>query len=416
MTHRKKTKDDFLAMDAADPLACERQKYSLPEGTTYFVGNSLGAMPKASRERILQAVEQEWAHGLVESWNNADWINLPERIGSKIATLIGASGHEVVVADSTSVNLAKLIVAALQLKPGRKTIITESSSFPTDLYIMQGIANQLSSGVEIKTLDRDEIKHAVDENTALLVLSHVDYRTGELLDMDEYSNIAHDAGALILWDLCHSAGVIDVELNKYNADFAVGCGYKYLNGGPGAPAFIYVADRWIATINQPLTGWMGHQSPFEFSQKHKPADNIKKMLTGTPPVLAASCLEGAVDTLLEADIQLVRQKSMQLGQLMIELMQQFDCESFGFELVSPQIAVQRGSQVCYQHEYGYAIIKALIAKGFLADYRNPGVLRFGFAPVYQRYIDVWNLVSVLVDIMERESWKVFKDIKQQAVT
>lgn len=416
MTQKQRTKDDFLAMDACDPLAGEQQKYSLPDGVTYFVGNSLGAMPLASKNRILQAVEQEWGNGLVESWNDAGWINLPERIGGKIAQLIGASEHEVIVADSTSVNLAKLIITALEMQPDRKTIITESSSFPTDLYILQGIRDHFDDGVNIKALKRGDIRQAIDENTALLVLSHVDYRTGELLDMAEYTKIAHDAGALILWDLCHSAGVIDVELKRDNADFAVGCGYKYLNGGPGAPAFVYVADKWIESINQPLTGWMGHQCPFDFSPDYKPAQSIRKMLTGTPPVLAATCLEAAVDTLLEADIKLVRKKSMSLGQLMIELMNQFDCESFGFELVSPTRAEQRGSQVCYWHENGYAIVKALIARGVLGDYRNPNVLRFGFAPAYQRYVDVWNLVTIIVEIMESESWLAFKDVKQQAVT
>jgi kynureninase len=410
-----KNKAYFIQLDREDPLAGEREKYSLPDDIAYFVGNSLGAMPKAAKTRISEAVEQEWGKGLVKSWNSADWINLPVNLGGKIARLIGADAQEVIVADTTSINLYKIIIAALELNPGRTTVVTENSGFPTDLYILQGIAQLLPERVKIKAVRRQNILDAIDADTALIVLSHVDYRTGELIDMQSHTEAAHQKGSLILWDLCHSAGVIEVALNQAKADFAVGCGYKFLNGGPGAPAFIFVASRWIERVNQPLTGWMGHTAPFEFSNTYEPASTIKKMLTGTHPVLAASSLDGAIDTLLQADIKLIREKSIKLGDLFAELMQPL-CDKYGFRLASPQESSCRGSQICYQHEYGYEIMQALIDKGVVGDYRKPNVLRFGFAPVYQRYSDVWTAVTVLIDVMENQEWINFRNEKAMTVT
>jgi kynureninase len=418
-----KTREDAQALDAADPLAPLREQFQLPPGLIYLDGNSLGVMPKATAARVQQVVAQEWGTGLIGSWNSAGWMDLAPRIGDKIARLVGAQPGECVAADSTSVNLFKVLNAALGIvranAPRRTRIVSERSNFPTDLYIAEATAAE--RGLELVLADSPEaLPGLLDERCAVLMLTHVNYANGRMHDMAALTQAAHAAGALTIWDLAHSAGAVPVDLNGSGADFAVGCGYKYLNGGPGAPAFVWVAPRHAEAFWQPLAGWMGHAAPFEFTPGYRPAAGIRRYLCGTPAVISLAALECGVDTVLAAEavggMAALRHKSLALSRAFAGLVEQ-RCAGHGLNLVSPRDDAQRGSQVCFAHPtHGYAMVQALIARGVVGDFRAPQVLRFGFTPLYLRYIDVWDAVEHFGQMLHRQEWREARFNHKAAVT
>lgn len=392
-----------LALDARDPLAAQRGEFLLPEGVIYLDGNSLGALPRATPARIAEVVAAEWGGDLIRSWNKHGWIDLPRRVGDKIARLIGAGPGEVVVADSTSINLFKVLTAALRLNPQRRVILSERENFPTDLYIAQGLAGLLGQGHEVRLVTGRDVIAAIDDDTAVVMLTQVNYRTGAMHDLARVTRAAQAKGALILWDLAHSAGAVPVDLRAADADFAVGCGYKYLNGGPGAPAFVWVAPRHQARFVQPLSGWLGHDAPFAFETAYRPAAGIGRYICGTPPVLSLAALEAGVDQLLSVDIVALRRKSMALTELFIRAIEQ-ECAGLDLDLVSPRDPARRGSQVSFTHAQGYPVMQALIAGGVIGDFRAPDILRFGFAPLYLRFVDAWDAAVALGEILETRAW------------
>lgn len=389
------------ALDRADPLADRRGLFDLPQGVIYLDGNSLGALPHSVGRRLATTLTQEWGRDLITSWNKADWIGLPARAAAKIAPLIGAKAHEVMAADSTSVNIFKLAAGALGLRPGRHVILTEPGNFPTDLYVLEGLKS-LRPDLEIRTVPRQDLAGALGPDVALLLLTHAHYKTGQLHDMAAMSEAAHEAGALSLWDLSHSAGALDIDLNRDGADLAVGCGYKYLNGGPGAPAFLFVAERHQGGFRSPLTGWMGHARPFDFTDTYEPAPGMAQTLSGTPQILGLSALDAALEAFDGVSMAALRAKSMALGELFLDLV---EARCPQLELACPRAADQRGSQASLRHDEGYAIIQALIARGVIGDFRAPDVLRFGFTPLYLRFVDVWDAVDILADVMATEAWR-----------
>jgi kynureninase len=404
---------DVRALDVKDPLAHCRDRFQLPNGVIYLDGNSLGAMPKSVPPRMTRAIEQEWAVGLIRSWNDADWYPAPQRVGGRIAQLIGAKAHEVIVADSISVNLFKILVSALRMKPGRKRILGEVGNFPTDVYIASGVAELMSA--EFVAVEPDDLLAAISDDVAIVSLTHVNYKSGKFYDMAAVTKRAHEVGALVVWDLAHTAGAMPCELNACNADFAVGCGYKYLNGGPGAPAFVFVAERHHQALNQPLTGWHGHKKPFDFVHDYVPGEGMDRMLCGTAPQLGLIALEAALEAFDGVDMQMLRQKSVALTSLFVDLVDQ-ELKEFGFGMASPRDAAQRGSQVSLTHPQGYAIIQAHIARGVIGDFRAPNILRFGFASLYISFEDVWNSVMILKDIMANETWQRAEFMQKKAVT
>ncbi len=404
------SRDEALAMDRDDALAAGRHMFDLPEGVIYLDGNSLGALPRATLPRLQRVVGEEWGRGLIGSWNDAHWASLPERVGDKIGRLVGAAPGELVVADSTSINAYKALGAALGLalaaNPARRVILSERHNFPTDLYIAESLAR--SHGCELVLAeDHAQIAGRLDEGkVAVLMLTHVNYRTGRMHDMAELNRRAHAQGSLVLWDLAHSAGAVPVDLNGDDADFAVGCGYKYLNGGPGAPAFVWAHRRHAAHCVQPLSGWFGHAAPFAFTTAYEPAEGSKRFLCGTPAVLSMAALECGVDTLLAAGgMQALRRKSLALSRLFIELVDAH-CGGHGLTLVTPREDALRGSQVCFAHPDGaYPIMQALIAHGVIGDFRAPDILRFGFTPLYTGFADVRDAVQILAGILDSGEWR-----------
>lgn len=402
-SHSPNSRAATAALDTRDPLAAFRDRFHLPEGVIYLDGNSLGPLPGVARHRLAQVIEAEWGDGLIRSWNAAGWIELPRRIGDKLARLIGAQPGEVIVADSTSINLFKVLAGALALRPGRRYIVSERDNFPTDLYMAQGLIELLGDGHGLRLVEADEIADAIDGDTAAVMLTHVNYRTGRMHDMSDITRGAHACGALAIWDLAHSAGAVPVDLNEAQADFAVGCGYKYLNGGPGAPAFIFVAQRHQADFRQPLSGWLGHAQPFAFETRYQPAEGIARALCGTPPILSLAALECGIDIALEAPMPAVRAKSLALTDLFIELVER-RCGAHGLRLITPREHDRRGSQVCFAHPEAFPIMQALIARGVIGDFRAPDILRFGFAPLYTRYTDVWDAAHALAEVLESRAW------------
>lgn len=400
----KITRDELEELDRQDPLKIFRDEFDLPEGTLYFDGNSLGALPKATPARINEVVAEEWGKKLVTSWNSAGWFSLPETIGNKIAHLIGADDGEVVCVDGTGLNIYKLHAVALKMRAGRKVILMEGSNFPTDAYITQGLIDQLAQGHEIRFVEKNEILGAITEDVALVSLTQVHYKMGHLLDMKAITQKAHDVGALVMWDLSHSAGALPVALNGCDVDFAVGCTYKYLNGGPGAPAYLFVAKRHQGKETQPLTGWWSHERPFAFEQDYQPKNNIGQFLSGTQPIVSLAAVEVGVDLLLSADMDAIRQKSLALGDTFIQLIKEHLSE-YGFTLATPIEPTERGSQISLCSENGYAIMQALIEAGVLGDFRAPDNMRFGLTPLYTRYTDLWDAVMKLKSIMENDTWR-----------
>jgi len=440
------SREDCVRRDAQDALAPLREQFVLPDGVIYVDGNSLGALPRATPARVAAAVQAQWGEGLIRSWNDAGWITLPQRVGDRIGALIGARPGECVAADSTSVNLFKVLSAAARIVqadeqgdlPVRRVIVSERQNFPTDLYIAEGLCQDLGWSLEL--LEPEAIVRRLErgpgDDIAIVMLTQVNYRTGALHDMAEMTRLAHAAGALVVWDLAHSAGAIEVDLHGAVADFAVGCGYKYLNGGPGAPAFVWAHPRHAGRFWQPLSGWMGHEAPFAFQPGYAPAPGIGRFLCGTPAVLSLTALECGVDTLHAADafggMAALRAKSVALTELFIRLADE-RCAALGFSVASPREAARRGSQASLVHvsedggRHGYAIMQALIARGVIGDFRAgapadrhgpalPDILRFGFTPLYLRFVDVWDAVEHLVQVMTSGEYRDERFSKRSLVT
>ncbi|MCK0127094.1 kynureninase [Erythrobacter sp. F6033] len=403
--------DRAKTLDASDPLAEFRGRFTLPEGVIYLDGNSLGALPKATPAAMACVVEQEWGEGLIRSWNDAEWFEMGGRVGGKIAPLVGARPHEVMACDTVSVNLFKLISAALAMRPGRKVILSEPGNFPTDIYMIEGLERQ---GLATQRLaERDQIQEALDDDVALLMLTHAHYKTGDLFDMAAMTKAANDAGALVLWDLSHSTGALPVDLNGVNADFATGCGYKYLNGGPGAPAFVYVAERHHGDLAQPLTGWFGHARPFAFSDKYEAAPGIEQLQCGTSPILGLTALEVGVDLIAEIGVDRLYAKSRALSEFFLDCLGEHSLE---LDLVSPSESGARGSQLSVRHENAYALCQALIARGVIGDFRDPDILRLGFAPAYLRFEDMAEAARHLAEVIQSGEWQRDEFSQRAAVT
>ena len=430
------TRDACLALDRDDVLAPLRAQFALDagdaSGLVYLDGNSLGPLPRAAAARVRQVVEAEWGDGLIRSWNDAGWITLSQRIADKIARLVGAAAGDLVVADSTSVNLYKVLSAATQIaaaeSPSRRVVLSDRTNFPTDLYVADTFARQ--HGFTLRRVDADDVAAAIAGDTAAVVLTHVDYRTGRMHDMPAVNRAAHAAGALVIWDLAHSAGAVPVRLDgdgspQGAADFAVGCGYKYLNGGPGAPAFLWAHPRHTRRMDaegwrQPLAGWFGHAAPFAFDADYRPASGSARFHCGTPPVVSLAALECGVDTVLAADasggLAALRSKSLALTDLFIALVER-RCAGHGLTIVTPRDPRQRGSQVSVAHADGaHAIVQALIARGVVGDFRAPDILRFGFAPLYTRFVDVWDAVDRLLQVLDSGEWRDERFRVRAAVT
>jgi kynureninase len=397
------TRDHLLQLDATDPLAAKRAAFVLPADTIYLDGNSLGAMPRAAAERVRRTLDHDWSQALVRSWNAAGWVDLPLKVGDKIGHLIGARAGETLASDSTSVNIFKLLSLAVKLRPDRKVILSDRENFPTDLYMAEGLSALLGNGLELRAVAPGEVEAAIDDSVAVVSLSHVNYRNGTLYDMAAITRRAHNAGALMLWDLAHSAGALPIELAACDVDLAVGCGYKYFNGGPGAPAFLYVAERLHAQAATPLTGWFGHEKPFEFNPRYAAAEGIAKMQVGTPAIISMSCLDAALDVWADVSMSDVRAKSIRQCEAFVELVEQW--MPGVFELTSPRDSAKRGSQVCLRHAEAWPMMQALIARGVIGDVRAPDILRFGFTPLYVSYADVWDAANILRDIIESGVWK-----------
>lgn len=386
-----------------DPFAATRAQFDLPDGVIYLDGNSLGPLPSAVARRIGRTVTDEWGGMLITGWNRAGWIDLPMKLGNRIARLIGAPEGSVVVADSTTMNLHKALSGALSLRPDRKVILSDTGNFPTDLYVAQSLAQAQGRGHEVRLVAPEEVAGAIDDSLAVLMLTEVDFRTGRRHDMAALTEAAHDAGALVIWDLAHSAGAFPVDLAGVRADFAIGCSYKYLNGGPGAPAFIHVRDDHIDRIAPALGGWMGHADLFAFERDYRPASGIARMCVGTPPILGMSALDAALDLWDGIDMTDVRTRSVELCELFIAEVES-RCGAFGVTLASPREAGNRGSQVSFRFDEGYAAMQALIAQGVIGDFRAPDVMRFGFAPLYNTAGDVTRAAEILEGILRDRLW------------
>lgn len=414
------TREACVAADRQDPLAPLKARFDLPPGVLYMDGNSLGVMPRAAAARAAEVITQEWGTGLIRSWNTAGWFELPSRLGDKLAGLLGAKAGELVITDTTSLNIFKALAASLRIQqkrqPKRRVILSERDNFPTDLYMIQGMIDLLQQGYEMRLIDDElPLDRALDEGVAVVLLSHVNYRSGQMHDMAAVTRKAHERGALVIWDLAHAAGAVPVDLNGADADYAVGCTYKYLNGGPGSPAFIWVAPRHIPDFWQPLSGWWGHQRPFDMTVAYEPAGGIRRYLCGTQPIVSLAMVECGLDVAREADMAEVRRKSLALGDLFIALVEE-RCAGHPLTLVTPRDHAQRGSHVSLRHPNGYEVMQALIARGLIGDYREPEVLRFGLTPLYFGYADVWDAVEILKDVLDSKAWDKPEFKQRSAVT
>ena len=404
----------IVQLDENDPIAHTRAKFLLDDDLIYMDGNSLGPLSHAARKATQSALDDEWGKMLVGGWTEADWLHLCRRTGHRIAPLIGAAGDEVIIADSTSVNIFKLAAAALKLNPQRKTIVTERGNFPTDTYMLEGLARHLGRDITVRLLDRDAIEAALDDDTALLVLTHVHYITAETFDLAHLTELAHDAGALVLWDLSHSTGAVHVDMEAVNADMAVGCGYKYLNGGPGAPSFAYVRRDLQDKIDTPLPGWLGHRAPFDFTDDYIPALGIDRLRVGTPPILSLSALHGALDIFGAVPTEQLWQKSQALSQLFLERVEA--AELPGITLLSPRDPSERGSHLSFGHQHGYAIVQNLIDRKVVGDFREPNAIRLAFTPLYQRFADIAKAADVFIDVVRSGTFRQDQYTCRKAVT
>ncbi|WP_310622086.1 kynureninase [Flexibacterium corallicola] len=390
-----------------------KELFSLPESVIYLDGNSLGVLPKGVSQRLKDTVENEWGRSLITGWNEHSWIDMPECVGDKIGRLVGAPSGTVIASDSTSINVFKVLSAALNLRPERKVILSDTGNFPTDLYVAQGLVRLREAGYELRLVKPEDLLHSIDESIAVVLVTEVDYRTGRRHNMKDLTAAAHNAGALTLWDLAHSAGAFPVYLEECQADFAVGCGYKYLNGGPGAPAFLYVSQRHQSRIDTPLSGWMGHEAPFAFQLDYAPAAGVNQMRVGTPPVLALSALDAALDVFDGVCLEGLWQKSVVLSELFIE---EVEARCPELELVSPRDSKCRGSQVSFKVAEGYAVMQALIAGGVIGDFRAPDIIRFGFTPLYLDEEDILKAAKVLQRVMGERLWDNEAFYKKAKVT
>lgn len=411
-----KARKECADRDHADPLNDLRALFEIPDDIIYLDGNSLGAAPRAAFAEIDIAAKDEWANGLIRSWNRADWFAMPEQYGDRLAALIGASDGEVVLCDSTSLNIYKALHAALSLRPDRSVIVAEASSFPSDLYMAQGVlSTRPDISLRLEGVDGDGLEDLLADDVAAVLVNHVDYRTGRLRDMNALTARAHEAGAIVIWDLCHSAGILPVDLNGAHADLAVGCTYKYLNGGPGSPAFIYAAKRHIAAIKQPLSGWWGHADPFAFDMSFRQDEGIRKFLCGTQPILSFRALKASLDIFAGLDMQALRARSLAMTTLFMGLVAQ-SCADFGLEIITPELAENRGGQVAMTHANGYEVMQALIEAGVIGDFRSPDIMRFGFSPLYNSYAEICRAVEILHRILTKEEWRQERFSERKAVT
>ena len=397
------TREDCVALDAQDVLAAVREEFTLNEGEIYLDGNSLGPVSRAAAARVKEVINTEWGHGLVRSWNDAGWMEMPVRLGDRLAPLIGAQAGEVLVADTLTFMLAKLIGGALEQRPDRHVVLTDAANFHSDLYIVQAMAARAGRPVSVRAVERGALQSELGDDVALVMLTHVDFRSGELLAMKAITKEVHDAGALMLWDLAHSAGAVPLDVTDADADFAAGCSYKYLNGGPGAPAFLYVRKSWQGVLRNPFPGWLGHARPFAFEYDYESAKGMQAFVTSSPPIVALAALDGALDVWDHVTMDQVRAKSLALTDLFIELV---EARLSGvFEFVTPREHAKRGSQVALRHREAYGVIQALSECGVVGDFRHPDIARFGFAPLYVRFVDVFDGVERLVDVLNAAAFK-----------
>jgi kynureninase len=394
------TLDEAKQLDESDPLAFARGRFSLPAGVIYLDGNSLGALPRAAPAALAATAERQWGEDLIASWNKHGWIDWPTRIAAKLAPIVGARPNELLIADSTSVCLFKLLAAAVRARPGRGAMLSQNANFPTDLYVAQGLAEML--GFKLKAVPPEQVLGAIDRDIAVVTTTHVDYRSGAIHDMRAINDAAHTAGALTVWDLSHSAGAIEIDLDNAGCDLAVGCGYKYLNGGPGAPAFIYVTERLQDELTNPLQGWMGHAEPFAFVDDYRPSEGIIRFLTGTPSILAMAALEAGLETFDGIAMTDVAAKSRGLSELFVSEVETRCGDEV--RLASPSDPAQRGSHVVFAHPEGYAVMQALIASGVIGDFRAPDLMRFGFTPLYNGYADMVRAAEILAAILKSREW------------
>ena len=410
------TREECLAADAADPLAACRDRFVLPEGVIYLDGNSLGPLPKAALDTLTATIRREWGDDLITSWNKAGWFDLPVTLGDRVGALFGAGPGQTVVCDSTSVNLYKAVRAAMGLKPDRPVIVSQAGGFPTDLYILEGaIGDGDQHSRRLIGRDGETLDDLLDDAVAAVVLSNVDYKTGALIDMAATTQKIHAAGALAIWDLCHSAGVVPMAFDDWRIDFAVGCTYKYLNGGPGAPAYISVAKRHHAAARQPLSGWWGHAEPFAFEADFTPDAGIKRFLCGTQPVISMRGVECGLDAMRGTEVAGIRAKSQALTALFMARLEPL-CAKYGMTIVTPRDPERRGSQVAIAFEHGYALVQAMIARGVIGDFRAPDIMRFGFAPLYLRHQDVWDAADVMAECLAAQVWQDPRFTRRAAVT
>ncbi|MDH3450786.1 MAG: kynureninase [Gammaproteobacteria bacterium] len=396
------TREQLAERDAGDVLAAVRERFFIPTGIVYLDGNSLGPMPRAVPAHVREIIETQWGEDLITSWNRHDWVNMPLRLGDKLAPLLGAAPGQVAIADSTSVNLFKVLSAALAMRAGRSVVLSEAGNFPTDLYVARGLTAHCDCTLKL-TADGEDVAAALDEDTAVLLLTQVDFRSGAMHDIARVSKAAHAVGALVIWDLAHSAGAVPLQLDAWQVDLAIGCGYKYLNGGPGAPAFVYVNQALQARFQPLLQGWFAHARPFDFDPDFHAADGIRRALCGTPPVLSMAALEVGLDTFAGVDMAQVREKSLALSDVFMQVLQQ-ECGDCGMQIISPREPDKRGSQVAVKHPHAYAAMQALIERGVIGDFRSPDIMRFGFGPLYIRFVDVWDAVAALRDVFTAHSY------------
>lgn len=408
-------RSDCQALDANDPLAHKRAAFSIPKGLIYLDGNSLGVLPVNVPRRVAEVAEKQWGETLIKSWNEHGWFHLPQKIGDRIARLIGAPKGSVIAGDTISVNLFKLLGAAAKLNPGRRVILSDNGNFPSDLYVAQGFRDLMDDGYQLKVVAPEQVMDAIDETVAFTMITEVDYRTARLHDMKAVTAKAHEKGALTIWDLAHSAGATPVQLQACDADFALGCTYKYLNGGPGAPAFLYVKPELQDKVQPPLAGWWGHAAPFAFDLDYRPAPGIIRNQCGTQPMLSMAALDAALDVWDDVDMGVLRQKSTALCQTFIDLVEQ-RCAAHGVTVAGPRDMARRGSHVSVHHEQGYAVMQALIAANVVGDFRAPDMMRFGFTPLYTSFVEVWDAVDIMARILETKSWDQPQFRARKAVT
>ena len=398
--------ETIVEFDACDPLASFAEKFDLPNGLIYLDGNSLGAMPKTVPGYLENEIKEGWAKGLIRSWNGKGWHNMPLTLGNRLAPMMGAEAGEVLLVDSTSLNLFKTLVAAIKMRPGRSNVVSEKGNFPSDVHIMHGVLDNFFPQINLVLAEAndEDILSCITTETAVVTLTHVNYKTGEIRNMARITKVAHEMGALVIWDLAHTLGALPVDLNACKVDFAVGCSYKYLNGGHGAPAYLFVAARHLKEAQNTLTGWQGHAKPFDFEIDYEPAESVEKFRCGTPAIFSYLALEKSLDIFDLVNFAELREKSKNLTQLFITLIEH-TCAGFGLELYSPRDSEKRGSHVSLTHVHGWEIMQALISRDVIGDFRAPNILRFGFTPLYTSYVDVWHSVNILHDILDKESWK-----------